>query len=172
MTPQKKVEQIRVRLQRLEEANKGILTPQAVVADARNPKSPLHAFFDWDKDRCVDRDLLEQARTLIKTVYVTIKQAGGEETKVPAWVRHPDVEAKEQGYISTKRMADDKDTERSRQVIRYEIMQAEARMRRVTELAVALGIVQEAEYILSGIRLLAQHPTIRGDGGSQPSAPH
>lgn len=47
---------------------KGELTPGDVVADARNPNSPLHPFFEWDDDDAAEQYRLQQARGLIRAV--------------------------------------------------------------------------------------------------------
>ena len=47
---------------------KGELTPPDVVADARNPNSPLHSFFEWDDGAAAEAYRLSQARGLIRAV--------------------------------------------------------------------------------------------------------
>lgn len=49
----------------------GELTPEAVEAKARNPRSPLHGYFEWDDTRAAHLYRLEQARQLIRTVRIT-----------------------------------------------------------------------------------------------------
>ncbi len=46
----------------------GELTPEDVVADARNPNSPLHSFFEWDDSAAAEQYRLQQARGLIRAV--------------------------------------------------------------------------------------------------------
>lgn len=46
----------------------GELTPPDVVADARNPNSPLHSFFEWDDGEAAEQYRLSQARGLIRAV--------------------------------------------------------------------------------------------------------
>jgi len=49
------------------------LTPTAVVNHAKNPKSPLHRFFDWNDSTAAEKHRLEQARGLIQSVKIRIQ---------------------------------------------------------------------------------------------------
>jgi hypothetical protein len=51
-------------------ANGGELHPQAVVADARNAKSPLHLHFEWDDRKAAEAYRVDQARALIRSIRV------------------------------------------------------------------------------------------------------
>lgn len=44
----------------------GALLPKAVVDEASDPKSPLHAHFDWDDEAAAVAHRLNQARALIR----------------------------------------------------------------------------------------------------------
>lgn len=55
-------------LELLREQNKGELTPEDVVGDARNDNSPLHSFFEWDDGEAAEQFRLQQARGLIRSV--------------------------------------------------------------------------------------------------------
>lgn len=46
----------------------GLLRPDAVVRAARNPKSALHEYFEWDDSIAAEKWRLEQARQLIRIV--------------------------------------------------------------------------------------------------------
>jgi hypothetical protein len=50
--------------------NGGELHPQAVVADARDAKSPLHRYFEWDDRKAAEAHRVDQARALIRSVRV------------------------------------------------------------------------------------------------------
>jgi hypothetical protein len=58
------------RLERLRAENGGELVPEAVVADARDPASPLHSLFEWDNAEAARQHRLSQARALIRAVVV------------------------------------------------------------------------------------------------------
>lgn len=53
------------------------VTTKAVVADARQPSSPLHKYFEWNNGRAAARFRLEQARDLLQAVYITVQVKGG-----------------------------------------------------------------------------------------------
>lgn len=52
----------------LRKQEKGELTPQDVLKDARNPNSPLHPFFEWSDSEAAEQYRLQQARGLIRAV--------------------------------------------------------------------------------------------------------
>lgn len=58
----------------LRQKMKGELTPQDVVADARNPNSPLHSFFEWNDGAAAEAYRLGQARGLIRAVVAVYVQ--------------------------------------------------------------------------------------------------
>jgi hypothetical protein len=45
----------------------GDISPQDVVNDARNPKSPLHNEFEWDDTEAAKQYRLEQARYILRS---------------------------------------------------------------------------------------------------------
>lgn len=49
---------------------RGPLTAEAVLQDAENERSPLHAAFQWDDTEAAQQWRLEQARSLIRSVVV------------------------------------------------------------------------------------------------------
>jgi hypothetical protein len=50
--------------------NGGELHPHAVVADARDAKSPLHRYFEWDDKKAAEAHRMDQARALIRSIRV------------------------------------------------------------------------------------------------------
>lgn len=77
------------------------LTPEAVVAAARSPKSTLHKFFEWDDSRAAESYRLTQAAWLIRSVRVTIQSPDKKaQFAVRAFVRvTPDQDALRGIYI-------------------------------------------------------------------------
>lgn len=49
------------------------LTPALVLKDARNIRSPLHTFFEWDDTVAAERYRLEQAGHLVRSVVVSFE---------------------------------------------------------------------------------------------------
>lgn len=60
-------------LERIAADHDGILQPETVVNTARDPKSPLHGWFQWDDSEAAKQWRLQQARQLIR-VAVTYEQ--------------------------------------------------------------------------------------------------
>jgi hypothetical protein len=58
------------RLEQLRAEAGGELTPDRVIADARNPNSPLHTLFEWNDSEAAHQYRLVQARALIRAVVV------------------------------------------------------------------------------------------------------
>jgi len=58
-------------LTRLQEVNR-ILTPEVVVRAAENSESVLHKLFEWDDNKAAYNWRLQQARTILNNIEVTI----------------------------------------------------------------------------------------------------
>ena len=70
-----KVQRYAKALDRIEKKHNGI-TPGKVVDDARDPKSDLHDYFDWDDTRAADLYRRRQARKLIQWITVEVTLIG------------------------------------------------------------------------------------------------
>jgi hypothetical protein len=53
---------------------RGKLTADVVVEEAKATKHPLHEFFDWNDRQAAQKYRLEQARHLMRSVYVIIEE--------------------------------------------------------------------------------------------------
>lgn len=135
-------------LHQIAEANNGTLTPDAVVATARNPKSVLHDFFTWDDSIAAQQYRNEQARSLIRSVRIEFKT----ETRVYSsvgYVRDPELPNDEQGYTSITRLRNKPDA--ARDAICREFAMAAAALRRAREIATALGLKEEIDTMINRI---------------------
>lgn len=140
---------VQKRLQELEQD--GRLTPEAVIDDARDAKSPLHDEFEWDLEKAAYTAWLERARTLIRAVkYETHTEV--REYSVPRYVRDPDAGADEQGYVSVPRILSDREV--ARRVLRAEVARAETLVLRAHGYAAVLNLEAEFKVLLAGIREL------------------
>jgi hypothetical protein len=54
----------------------GAVTPRNIVEYARNPKCPLHDYFEWDDSAAAEKWRLEQAGSLIRRVQVYVVKDG------------------------------------------------------------------------------------------------
>ena len=142
---------IRNRLVEISAENGGTLTPDAVVKDAKLKNSPLHGQFEWDTKKAAHQYRLEQARALIRTVRVVVTE---EWTQAPAWVRDPNAEPDQQGYVSLFRLRDDKESARATVV--QEFARAAAAIRRAREVASFLNLERDADRLIREIETVKQ----------------
>ena len=145
-----KVEQkaIEEALESIAKKHKGRLTPDAVVAAAASKASPLHELFEWDQKKAAHQHRIEQARSLIRSVRVNITTHRTIISTV-AYVRDPDLESDEQGYVATVSLVGDSD--RARATLVDEFSRAASALRRARELAAAFDMVDEIEAVTSTI---------------------
>ena len=67
-------------------ADQGLLTPQVVVDDARNPESGLHQYFEWNVKKAAEQHWLTTAADLIRHAKVTIINADQQTVEIRAFV--------------------------------------------------------------------------------------
>jgi hypothetical protein len=60
----------------LQEKNEGKLNAKIVVEDAKNPRSPLHKYFNWDNGDAANKWREHQARILIGSIHIVVKETG------------------------------------------------------------------------------------------------
>lgn len=96
---------IATRLQRIAARNRGLLTPAAVVKDARNKSSPLHKLFEWNDSVAAHKYRLIQARKLIVTVQVPVHIVP-EAVRISVYTKDPRIPGNKQGYCSVMSLRD------------------------------------------------------------------
>lgn len=141
-------EAIRDRLAEICKANGGVLTPEAVVEDAKSKASPLHGQFTWNTKEAAYQHWLDQARSLIRTVRVVVTE---EWIRAPAYVRDPNAEHNAQGYVETLSLRSDADAARA--VVVAEFARAAAAMRRAREVAKVLDLEREVDELIGLIEV-------------------
>jgi hypothetical protein len=139
---------IEARLVELTDKGNGILTPEAVVKDAANKRSPLHAriFRESDQD-AAHAHRLELARQLIRTVMVNIK-INRRTIRVVGYVHDPASKSKA-GYVPTISLVNER--ERALETIQHEFERIESIIRRSREIADVLDLSDELESLLENI---------------------
>jgi len=135
------------RLTDLQDVN-GRITPEAVVTDARDPKSPLHELFNWDVQKAAEGFWLDRARSIIRSVEVVIK-THRTVVRTPYYVRDPEAERREQGYVAITTVRNE--PELARGVLIAEFSRAADILRRAHEVARALELEEEVDKLLSGV---------------------
>lgn len=125
----------------------GRITPERVVDDARDKKSPLHPLFEWDKAKAAAAYWTIQARDILRSVYGT-NVTSVTTLKVPVYVRDTSVKG-EQGYRSVVALRSD--PESARESLVYTLEVAAGHLRRAFDLAEPLGLSGEIDALLDQI---------------------
>lgn len=162
-------ESVQEALQIITDKNGGILQPEAVVAAAKNAKSPLHAYFEWDDKKASHQWRIEQARRLIRSVRVEVRTTT-RVIRAVAYVRNPQAEPSEQGYVETKKLRNDEDL--AREAVYHEFARAAAALTRARELSAALGLEDEVDKLIEGLEAIRRPLQGGGDGGASAGAPN
>jgi hypothetical protein len=131
----------------------GRLTPEILVRDARNPKSPLHDQFDWDVKRAAMAHWLEQARAIIRSVTVIVHEDRCI-VRSPVYVRDPAQALSDQGYISVVKLRDD--PESARDAVLAEFARAASALRRAHAVASALNLANEVTELYERVEKLRE----------------
>lgn len=97
------------RLGLIREANGGHLTPGAVVDDARPEDAPLHPAFEWDDPVAAEKYREEQARHLIRSVYVVHEDPDTGEARPSLGYVHVDLPDDGPAYVTTARAVSEAD---------------------------------------------------------------
>ncbi len=148
------------RLSELAESNGGRLTPDIVVEDARVKGSPLHDCFEWNTKQAAYHYWRAQARQLIKSVKIEIRTET-RKIRAVAYVRDPDCEKTEQGYVSIMQLKSE--TDKAREVIVSEFARASAALERAHSIAAVLDMTDEVSDAMEQVQYL-HHRAIAFDG--------
>lgn len=138
------------RLEKIAGLSGGRITPDAVLLDAKSPKSPLHDQFDWDDSSAAKQWRLQQARELIRSVRVEITTESRTVSTV-RYVRDPSA-GEAQGYVEVAKLRDDKSL--AVEALQGEIRQANAMVARARSIAEALGLSAEIEMVSESVDAL------------------
>lgn len=90
----------RSELEKIRVKNGGMLTEEAVVKAARSESHPLHGHFTWDDTEAAKQWRLEQARSLICRIYVTVESGRHQEVSIRAYASLPSDRKRGGGYRS------------------------------------------------------------------------
>lgn len=134
------------RVRSLEDARGGI-TPDVIVQDAKNKRSPLHKLFTWDLKKAAELHWLDQARAIIGAVRIVVTH----ETSVvraPMYVRDSSM-GNAQGYRSTTALR--ADPEQARESLILMLRVAAGHLARALEVAGPLGLSAEVEGLIEEI---------------------
>lgn len=125
-------QQVGEHLESIKKRHQGLLTPEAVLADAKFKRSPLHSYFEWDDSAAAGKYRAEQARYLIRHLVVVIDEHRDSPAPVRAFV-HVDIEdGKRSGYMDIRSALTNE--ELRGQILRRALSELHAWRTRYTEL--------------------------------------
>ena len=87
----------------------GLVQPAAVVDQARDPKSPLHRYFEWDDNEAAEQYRLYQARNLIARVKIVYEDPNQSNLKYVSVSVTTVKGGARRGYVPIERAAADPD---------------------------------------------------------------
>lgn len=91
---------VKAELERLAQANGGLLIAQHVVRAAKEESNPLHSLFTWNDTKAAEQYRIQQAERLIRTVKIEIRPSVVTEHAVRI-VRYAKNPMTERGYGET-----------------------------------------------------------------------
>lgn len=141
------------RLAEIAAANDGKLTPDLVVQDAEQSDSPLHELFEWDDGIAGHRYRIEQARQVITSVRVVITTEHKAVSTV-FYVRDPEADPQEQGYVSINKLKSNADL--ARESIVLEFSRAASYLQRARTHAEALGMASDVDALIANLEKFKQ----------------
>jgi hypothetical protein len=161
------------RLLEIAKQNSWTLTPEAVVDDARDPGSPLHASFEWDDSEAARKYRLDQARTVIRAFHI-VRIPSEEIVRVPLFVRDPRQPGNQAGYVHVDAIRDDRIL--ALKTMRREIVAALAIVHRVKALGEELGMaglfeatIAQFDAARTKVDIAMAQPQQRPAPGAQPA---
>lgn len=133
------------------EKEQGQITPDIVVAAARDEAHPLHGEFEWRDDVAAIQWRREQAREIIRTARLVVEVH--DVAYDAGYVRNPLAQAHVQGYVR----ADTLDVTSAEEAIATELRQAGGLLRRAADLAKISGSAafEQVNQLLDNIGSLA-----------------
>lgn len=137
---------IREELETLRQQNGGVLHEELVVSAAAKPTSPLHEYFTWDNTEAARLYRLEEARGLIRRVYVTFESADHQKINVRAYASLASDRLAGGGYRSLTEIMSDAD--RREELLQTALAELEAMRNRyqvLTELAPVFAAAQQVK---------------------------
>lgn len=146
-------------MERIKEANGGLLTPAALVEASRPEDTPMHDCFTWDHWRAAELYRQEEARREIRslaTVYEPHEEPASTIAYVHIELRGPEGESRP-GYVSTAQALTDE--EYRRQVVADALSLLEGTVTRYQDLAELRGVFEAIEQARRDFEAQHQRPS-------------
>jgi hypothetical protein len=87
-------------IERIAKKHGGVCPPRALVEEAKRPRHPCHAMFEWDDESAADEWRVEQARRIIRSIRVV---RGKGQRPRQAYVHVKSEGAEHEGYMDADR---------------------------------------------------------------------
>lgn len=127
-------ETINARLHELAKANGGGLTAEVVIADAKDPQSPLHDSFEWNVEAAAHRDWVVTASRIINAYRVDVTYESVT-LSAPVFIRSPEQPKR---YVAVDAVAANR--EQALAALHREMARVQAAIGRMRSVAAALGL--------------------------------
>lgn len=139
---------VRSELEKIRLQQGGMLTEEAVVVAAKAKAHPLHDRFTWDDSEAAKLWRLEEARKLIRSVYVTFEQPPEKPVTVRAYASLPSDREAGLGYRSIQDVMTDEQLRK--ELLKAAMVDLEIFKRRYSNLSELQPIFQFLEKIKAG----------------------
>lgn len=132
------------------EDERGCIDPEAVIAAASSPDSPLHDRFEWDDTAAAHQHRIYQARALIRGVIV-LTEIESHVVGVPKYI-HDSRKNGDMGYVSLDKLASDPPAALAS--LRVEFARALACLKRAEAIADSLKMKRAVRAIVAKINVI------------------
>lgn len=155
-----KMEHLKTELEAIRLKNGGLLTEEAILSVAKAKSHPLHAEFTWDNTAAAKLWRLEEARRLIRSVYVVIESPRHAPVSVRAYASLPSDREAAGGYRAIQDVLADKDLRK--ELLAAALSELEAFRRRYSNLAQLAPVFSALDAVKTKQAVKARPPQRRG----------
>lgn len=146
---------LRDELEAIRLANGGLLTEEAILTAARAKKHPLHDRFTWNNTEAAKQWRLEEARSLIRSVYVTIERPKHGPITVRAYASLPTDRESGVGYRAIGDIMASRD--QRKELLASALSELEAFKRRYGNLTELVPVFTAFESVKAKRTVIGQH---------------
>lgn len=136
---------------RMSKANGGKITPEALVAAARDPDSPLHDYFEWDDSTAAEKYRMMQARTMLRSCHYNVT-INNRKVELPYYMRDPEMASMDQGYVEISRVKTEEDL--SRDILVNEFRKAASQLRKARDIAAFFQMTEEVDAMIETLGIM------------------
>lgn len=156
-----KMEDLKRHLEAIRLENDGLLTEEAILDVAKAKSHPLHAEFTWDDGVAGKQWRLEEARRLIRSVYIVLESPKHAAVSVRAYASLPSDREAAGGYRAIQDVLADKDLRK--ELLAAALSELEAFKRRYSNLAQLAPVFSALETVKTkvAVRLRVPKPNKR-----------